>query len=54
MIWGYATAHARRAPVCADPEARAVLRDAQSLRGLRQRRRRAAMKTIEPLNGGAR
>jgi hypothetical protein len=41
MIWGYASAMLRGAPVCADPDVRAALRRSQSVRGLRARRRDA-------------
>jgi asparagine synthase (glutamine-hydrolysing) len=41
MVWGYGMALARRGPVCSDPEVRAELRRAQSLRALRTRRTEA-------------
>lgn len=41
MIWGYADALVRRLPVCADAEVRGRLRQEQSLRHLRARRREA-------------
>ncbi len=41
MIWGYGSARVGRAPVCSDADVRAALRNAQSIRGLRSRRRDA-------------
>ena len=41
MVWGYASAAARRAPVCADADVRAHLRGMQGVRNLRARRRDA-------------
>ncbi len=41
LIWGYATAVATRRPVCDDAEVRGRLREEQSLRNLRARRREA-------------
>jgi glycosyltransferase involved in cell wall biosynthesis len=41
MIWGFATAAARRQPVCSDAAVRDRLRSEQSLRTLRARRRQA-------------
>ena len=41
MLWGFATAAARRRPVCPDPAVRAHLRRAQRVRNLRARRRDA-------------
>ena len=41
MVWGYAAALATRQPVCADADVRGRLRQEQSLRNLRARRREA-------------
>ena len=41
MLWGYAARRCKRRPVCADPEVRAELRRAQSVRALAARRREA-------------
>jgi len=41
MVWGYAAAIATRQPVCSDADVRGRLRQEQSLRNLRARRREA-------------
>jgi asparagine synthase (glutamine-hydrolysing) len=38
MIWGFGAARIARAPVCSDPDVRAMLRRSQTVRGLRSRR----------------
>jgi biofilm PGA synthesis N-glycosyltransferase PgaC len=45
MVWGFATARIRRAPVCADLEVREFLRSEQTLRSLPSRRRRGGARS---------